>query len=184
MVRLLIPVLLGLSVFTLKGQQVGERPTAEVERLATVTATPEHWKLKSGQDLGVTLTIKAGELGAYIPNHFKDWVDTCETGFVVNISTLEGARASTTPHGCARDWLSPGPPARELLKDYVLLKPGECRSWHTTLTQIRKRPGTYKIEAEYYARSERIDEVAALPEVHGLMVIGHVKAKPAKLKIR
>jgi hypothetical protein len=71
-----------------------------------------------------------------------------------------------------------------LLKDYVLLKPGESRSWHTTLTQIRKRPGIYKIEAEYYARSERIDDVAALPEVHGLMVIGHVKAKPVKVKIR
>jgi hypothetical protein len=184
MVPLLISALVCFSALTLLARRAGEKQAGETEQLATVTITPAHWELKLGQDLDVKLTIKAGNHGAYIPNHFADWDDTCQTGFVVNIYTLEGASASTTPKSCAGSWLSPGPPARELLKDYVLLKPGESRSWRTTLTQIRKSTGTYEIKAEYYYHPERIEEVAALPEVHGLMVVGHVTAKPVRIRIR
>jgi hypothetical protein len=71
-----------------------------------------------------------------------------------------------------------------LLKDYVFLKPGESRSWQTIVTQIRRSPGIYVIKAEYFSRQERIAEVAALPEVRGLMVIGHLPGKPVKIRIR
>jgi hypothetical protein len=184
MVQLLISVLLGVSTLTLLGPQAGEKPTGETEQLVTVTTRPDHREIKPGRELGITLTIKAGKRGAYIPNHFTDWVDTCQTGFVVNIYTQEGASASSTPKSCAGSWLKPGPPAKELLKDYVLLKPGESRSWHTMLTQIRKSPGIYEIKAEYYSHPEGIEEVAAPPEVHGLIVVGHVTAKPVTVRIR
>jgi hypothetical protein len=179
-----MPVLLCVSLLTLSGQQAGGKQPDDREQLAIVTTTPDNLELKSGQDLGVTLTITAGDRGAYLPNHFTDWDDTCQSGFVVDIYTLKGDRASTSSKGCGGSWLSPGPPARELLKGYILLKPGESRSWHTTLTQIRRIPGTYEVKAEYYAHPERIEEVAALPEVHGLMVIGHVSATPVKIRIR
>jgi hypothetical protein len=184
MLRLLTLVLLCLPALSLLGRQSGEQQNGETEPLATVTLTPDHQEVRVGQDLGVTVTIKAGNLGAYIPNYFTDWVDTCQAGFVVDIYTQEGARASNTVKGCGGSWLSPGPPATELLKDYVFLKPGESRSWHTTLTKIRKSRGRYEIKAEYFARPERIEEVAALPEVHGLMVVGHVTAKPVTIGIR
>lgn len=158
-------------------------PAASAQ-LATVKIITDQKELKLGQDLGVTLTIKAGDRGAYLPNHFTDWYDTCQAGFVVDLYTLKGDRSSNNPRGCGLDLLGPGPPARELLNDYVFLKPGESRSWHTTLTQIMKSSGTYEVKAEYFARQERIEEVAALPEVHGLMVIGHLPAEPVNIRIR
>jgi hypothetical protein len=184
MMRTLISALLCLSILSLPGQQPGGKPASGIEQLATVTATPDQKELKLGQDLGVTLTIKAGDRGAYIPNRFTDWDDTCQSGFDVDIYTLQGDRASTSSKGCAGSFLSPGPPARELLKDYVFLKPGESRSWHTIVTQIRRSPGVYEIKEEYFSGQERIAEVAALPEVHGLTVIGHLPGKPVKIRIR
>jgi hypothetical protein len=76
------------------------------------------------------------------------------------------------------------PPARELLAQYVFLKPGEIRSWRTTLTNITRSPGTYEVRAEYLSNQHRIKEVAALPEVHGLMVIGTIYAKPVLVRIQ
>lgn len=154
------------------------------EQLVTVTTKPDHQHLQEGQNLGVTLTIKAGSYGAYLPNFFGDWDETCQSGFSVDIYTLQGNRASTSVRGCIGDFLGTGPPAKELLADYVLLKPGESRSWHTTLTNIVKSPGTYEIKAEYFSTQQRIEEVAALPEVHGLMVVGHIQAKPVLIRIR
>lgn len=184
MIRTLMPNLLCVSLLMLLGQQAGRKQAGNREQLAIVTTTPDHLKWKSGQDIGVTVTITAGDRGAYLPNHFTDWNDTCQTGFVVDISSLQGDRASTSSKGCGGSWLGPGPPARELLKGYILLKPGETKSWHTTLTHIWRLPGTYEVKAEYYSHPERIEEVAALPEVHGLMVIGHLPATPVKIRIR
>jgi hypothetical protein len=165
-------------------QHPGPKLTDGGERLVTVTAKPDHRDLRRGNDLGVTLTIKAGSDGAYLPDFFRDWDETCQSGFSVYVYTLQGNRASTTVRSCAASFLTPGPPAKELLADYVLLRPGETRSWHTTLTNIAKSPGTYEIKAEYFSAQQRIQEVAALQEVHGLMVVGHIRAKPVLIRIR
>jgi hypothetical protein len=165
-----------------------QQPRSELmgsdKRLVTVTTKPDHNDLRRGQDLGVTLTIEAGSDGAYLPNFFGDWLETCQSGFYVDIYTLQGSRASTSERGCAGDFLGPGPPLKELLAQYVLLKPGESRSWHTTLTNIVKAAGTYEIKGEYLSAQTRIGEVAALPEVHGLMVVGHIQARPVLIRIR
>jgi len=71
-----------------------------------------------------------------------------------------------------------------LLKQYVLLKPGESRIWRTTLTKISKSAGTYEGRAEYLSAQDRIEEVARLPEVRGMMVMGHIQAKPVRIRIR
>lgn len=152
--------------------------------LVTVSLRADHSEIQPGKDLGVLLTIMAGPRGAYLPNFFGDWIDTCQSGFSVDIFTLVGKRASRFGRGCGGDFLGPGPPARELLSQYVFLKPGETRTWHTVLTGTPTTPGVYEIKAEYLSAQHRIDEVAALPEVHGLMVIGHVPAKPLLIRVR
>lgn len=153
-------------------------------RLVTVSVYPDCLKLRPGDDLGVEVSITAGPQGAYMPNFFGDWFQTCRTGFSVDLFTLQGKRASEAPKGCAGSELfGAEPPARELLGRYVFLKPGETRSWRTTLTRITRSPGTYEVKAEYLSDQHRINEVAALPEVHGLMVVGKVDANPVWVRI-
>ena len=138
-----------------------------------------------GTDLvGVTVKLTAGPKGAWLPNHFGDFDETCRSGFSADIVTLDGKRASNTSKSCAGSWLFGEFIPSEELKRYIYLKHGESRSWHTTLTQITHTPGTYEIEAEFLAGEDSIEQVAALPEVHGLMVTGHVPAKPVRVRIR
>lgn len=152
--------------------------------LVTVEAHPDRLQLRRGDDLGVEVSITAGPDGAYMPNFFGDWFRTCRTGFSVDIFTLQGKRASESTNGCAgSELLGIEPPARELLGQYVFLKPGEIRSWRTTLTRITRSPGNYEVKAEYLSDQHRIKEVAALPEVHGLMVVGPVYAKPVWIRV-
>jgi len=158
--------------------------TGPAKSLATVTTKPDRYTVRHGEALGITLTIKAGVRGAYLPNYFAAWVDTCQAGFSVDLVTLDNVHASTDVHGCAGSILGPGPSAKELLKEYIFLRPGEERSWHTTLSDLPKSPGNYKLEAEYLSAKYRIDEVASLPEVHNLMVVGRVAAQPVPIRIR
>jgi hypothetical protein len=154
-------------------------------QLVTVSVRPDHLQIHPGDDLGAEVTITAGTDGAYVPNFFGDWIQTCHSGFSVDIFTLQGKRASELMKGCGgSDLYGEGPPAKELLGEYVLLKPGETRSWRTILTRITKSPGTYEVKAEYLSDQHRIKEVAALPEVRGLMVVGPIYAKPVFIRIK
>ena len=154
-------------------------------RLATVSIRPDRLQIHPGEDLGVEVTITAGPDGAYLPNFFGDFDETCHSGFYADIFTLAGKPASDAIKSCAVDELfgGPDPPARTLLSQYVLLKPGESRRWHTTLTKITKFAGTYEVRAGYMSSQNRIREVAALPEVGGRMVVGEVFAKPVRVRI-
>jgi hypothetical protein len=157
----------------------------DANRLVTVSVRPDRLKLRPGDDLGVEVTITAGPDGAYMPNFFGDFLHTCRTGFSVDIFTWQGKRASEATKGCGgAESFGEGPPARDLLGQYVFLKPGQTRSWRTTLTRITRSPGTYEIKAEYLSDQHRIKEVAALPEVHGLMVVGTVYANPVWVRIK
>jgi hypothetical protein len=154
-------------------------------RLVTVSVNPDRLQLRPGDHLGVEVLITAGPDGAYLPNFFGDFFQTCRTGFSVDIFTLEGKRASESIKGCAgSELMGAGPPARDLLRGCVFLKPGEVRSWRTTLTRITRSPGAYEVKAEYLSNQSRIKEVAALPEVHGLMVVGTVYANPVWVRIK
>lgn len=153
--------------------------------LITVSARPNHLEIRQGDDLQVEVTLTASPEGAYIPNLFGDFAQTCEIGFSAYVSTPEGKLASDMK-SCVSDEIFGGRSARELLKyRYVFLKPGEIRRWRTTITGITKVPA-YEVHAEYISgRSQtKIEEIAALPEVHGLMVLGRVDAKPVKVRIR
>jgi hypothetical protein len=161
------------------------QPPHDENRLVTVSVYPDLLQLHPGDDLGVEVSITAGPNGAYLPNYFGDFFRTCWTGFSADIFTLHGKRASESNEGCAgSELLGVEPPARELLGQYVFLKPGETRSWRTTLTKITRSPGTYEVKAEYLSNQHRIKDVAALPEVRGLMVVGTIYAKPVLVRIQ
>ena len=161
------------------------QPPHDENSLVTVSVHPDRIQLRPGDNLGLEVTIAAGPRGVYLPNFFGDFLHTCRTGFSVDIFTLQGKRASEETRGCAGSELTGAElPARELLGQYVFLKPGEIRSWRTTLTKITRSPGTYEVKAEYLSNQHRIKEVAALPEVHGLMVVGTVYAKPVWVRIQ
>ena len=152
--------------------------------LVTVTASVDRKVLRAGQDLRVTVNLTAGAKGAWLPNHFGDFIETCRSGFSADIFTPEGKRASSSNKSCGGSWLFGQFIPSEELKHYVFLKPGESRIWRTTLKEITHMPGTYEIKAGYLAAENRIEQVAALPEVHGLMVSGHVPAKPVRVRIQ
>jgi hypothetical protein len=152
--------------------------------LVTVTASVDHKVLQAGQDLRVSVTLTAGPKGAWLPNHFSEFLETCQSGFSADIFTLDGKRASDSNKGCGGSWLFGNFIPSEELKHYVFLQPGETRTWHTTIKEITRTPGTYKVLAEYLSAWNRIQEAAELPEVHGLMVMGHVSAKPIPVRIR
>ena len=161
------------------------QPPQDENRLVTVSIYPDRLQLRPGDNLGVEVSITAGPDGAYLPNFFGDFLHTCRTGFSADIVTLQGKPASEAIKGCAgSELLGAEPPARELLGQYVFLKPGETRSWRTTLTKITRSPGTYEVRAEYLSNQHRIKELGALPEVHGLMVIGTIYAKPVLVRIQ
>ena len=152
--------------------------------LVPVTASVDHKVLRPGQDLGVTVTLTAGAKGAWLPNRFGDFDETCRSGFSADIFTPEGKRASDSNKSCGGSWLFGNFIPSDELKHYVFLKPGESRNWHTTIKEITRTPGTYEVLAEYLSAWNRIQEVAELPEVHGLMVMGHVRAKPVPVRVR
>lgn len=132
----------------------------------------------------MTITLTAGRKGAYLPNLFGDFDRNCQSGFAADIFTLQGERASSEAKGCGGSILFGDTPASELLNQYTYLKPGEKRSWTMLLTKIARQPGRYEVLAEYLSSQIRIQDVAALPEVHGLMVVGHMRAKAVRVRIR
>jgi hypothetical protein len=153
--------------------------------LIAVSVRPDRLRIPQGSDLAVEVTLTAGSEGAYVPNFFGDFNLTCRTGFWANIFTTKGKLASEMNKNCGGSELFGSTSARDLLaKRYTFLKPGEKRLWHTTLTKIARSPGSYEVQAGYISDQAQIQQVAALPEVHGLMVQGRVDAMPVKVTIK
>jgi len=174
-------VLLGQSLL---GQVRSSNHSPSGNTLITVSVRPAQSHVQQGSDLGVEVTLKAGSEGAYVPNFFGNFIQTCQNGFWADIFTQQGKLATEMNNGCGGDELFGGTSLRELLaKRYIFLKPGEKRLWHTTLTKITKSPGSYEVQAGFISDQAQIREIAALPEVHGLMVMGRVDAMPVKVTI-
>src|ERR1700675_3764889 len=95
-----------VAALCLIGSLPAQQPVSEPAdvSLVTVTAKSDHLELRRGRDLGVTMTITAGTIGAYFPYFFGDLVATFQAGFSVDIYTLQGDRASTASKGCAIDY--------------------------------------------------------------------------------
>ena len=76
---------------------------------------------KRGKPIHVTLTLRAGAEGVYLPDFFGPFQETCSHGFAVEVLDFHGRVADPNPAGCA---YAGGPPKIP----YVRLKPEESRT--------------------------------------------------------
>jgi len=110
--------------------------------LATLTAHPDKSAFKLGEDIRVTLTLRAGPEGAYVArssicagqrNAHYFWCGRHmgnASGFDVSVYTLTGENAEPMGAGGVADsWSLPPPPAERFKRDFVFLKPGEKLKW-------------------------------------------------------
>jgi len=138
-----------------------------------------------GEPITVTFRLVAGKNGTYLPNYFRDWIDTCERGFSADVFTKDGRLADPTARGCGGGGFHSGDDTAESeFRNFIYLRPGETRSWKTTIKTAAIAPGSYIVIAEYLSNVYMIQEVSNLPKVNGLMAKGKVFAKPVPMKIR
>lgn len=156
--------------------------------LATLRMQTDRSPYRRDAPLEVTLTLKAGSNGVYLPAYFGDFMKTCEHGFAATLLTMAGKSADLSAHSCMRGGgLHNGPgidTAQAHLADFIHLEPGEMRTWHTTLETARFEPGRYCLYGEYLSYAYMIDKVAQLPEVKGLMAKGRIAATPLLIDLR
>jgi hypothetical protein len=183
----LISVVFVLFAPSLLAQVAPSNRSPNGKTLITVSVRPDRSDIHPGDDLGVEVTLKVGPDGAYVPNFFGDFMQTCEKGFWSDIFTPQGKIVSEPKASCAHEEIFGRNSAKELLAErYVFLKSREDRRWRATLTGITKSPGSYEVRAGYISSRDQlqIQEIAALPEVHGLMVVGRVDAKTVKVRVK
>ena len=164
----------------LQGEQVGRT-------LATLTMQTDRSTFRQDAQLKVTLTLKAGSNGVYLPAYFDDFMNTCEHGFSATLLTLAGKSAGLDATSCMRGGLHSGPgidTAQAQLANFIRLEPGEMRTWHTTLKTSALSRGRYCLYGEYLSYSYMIDEVAQLREVNGLLAKGRITATPLLIDLR
>ncbi len=154
--------------------------------LATLTLKLGKSTYTTGEPVEATVTLTAGKNGVYLPNYFEDFKSTCRDGFSAEIFTDKGKIAGEGLHvGCAMsDAYGLGVTAESEFHNFIYLQPGETRVWKRTIPTTEIRAGSYKVFAEYLSYARLIEEVAKLPQVHGLMAIGHIIAKPVDIHIR
>jgi hypothetical protein len=152
--------------------------------LATLRMLANRPNYRRGEPIRVTLTLKAGPNGVYLPAYFADFIKTCEHGFAASLLTPAGKTADPDGPGCVGGGLHTIDTAQTELNKFVRLEPGEIRTWQTTLETAAIDPGRYCLYAEYLSFGYMIDDVARLPEVRGLMARGRITATPIPLDLR
>jgi hypothetical protein len=165
---------------SLQGEQVSSA-------LATLRMRTERSMNRQDAPLEVTLTLKAGANGVYLPAYFGDFMKTCEHGFSATLLTMAGRSADLHATGCTGGGLHSGPgidTAQAELTDFIRLEPGEMHTWHTTLKTSALSRGRYCLYGEYLSYAYMIDKVAQLPEVKGLMAKGKITATPLLIDLR
>lgn len=155
--------------------------------LATLRMQTDRLVYRQDAPLEVTLTLKAGSNGVYLPAYFGDFMKTCEHGFSATLLTLASKSVDLHAIGCMGGGLHSGPgidTAQAELTNFVRLEPGEMRTWRTTLKTSALSHGRYCLYGEYLSYAYMIDEVAQLREVKGLMAKGRITATPLLIDLR
>jgi hypothetical protein len=138
-------------------------------RLVSVATRSAH---KKGTPIHVTLTVRAGLEGVYLPDFFGAFQQTCSHGFATEVLTLQGRAANPNEPGCTYAGATPK------IK-YVELKPGEIRTWNTDLPTESITPGHYCLYAEYLSPEELIGWSVNLPDDKALVAKGRITAVPS-----
>lgn len=187
--RLLLPCYLALSIVPWSIAQQHDPHIAErvvvSDDLATLNLKLGKRTYRAGESVEVTVTLIAGKNGVYLPNYFEDWISTCINGFSADILTEQGKHAGE-PFGCGRsDSFGPGSgvTAESEFHKFIYLQPGETRVWKKAIQTAGIQAGAYTVVADYVSYSRLIQEVAKLPQAHGVVAIGHIMAKPIDIRI-
>ncbi len=180
--RALITVVLATFAYAAWAQVPVQPPS---ENLMTLTMKLDRSVYRRGAPIHVLLVLRARTKGAYLPNYFGPFNETCESGFAAVLLTPAGDSAIKDLSGCAASILgSNADKAEDQLRHFVRLAPGATRVWRTTLLSTVDSPGTYTVVGEYLSSAYMMEEVARLPEVHGTMVQGRVSAKRRTIRIK
>jgi hypothetical protein len=177
--------LLSICLFacTAVGQDSVPSQTAPaLEPTAVASVHIDKRNFKSGEKIKLTILLEAGGGGVYIP---KWWGQSGGgmPGFSVELTTLSGRGAETC--GSAADaWPTHEPDATVVLnRDFIYLPAQHLIGLKTAVNCPTKRPGKYLINAFYSPYHVDADEVARLPETHGLVLRKGVHAKPVAISI-
>ena len=170
-----------------KEPAVNKPPAYVTDDLATLSLRLNRSKFKAGQHIDVVLILRAGPKGVYMPDYFGDFMETCEHGFSAGILLkAKDIAADPKARGCATGQLHSGPgvdSAESQLHNFIYLKPGERRTWHTELATKAIPPGSYRVVGEYLCYAYMMQEVSRLPQVHSLMAMSRVEAEPVPVQI-
>jgi hypothetical protein len=163
--------------------------------LATLTAHVDRAVYKGGEQIQVTLTLRAGLRGAYLskwskvsPNDKQNPVVGRQmgnvSGFAISLLALDGKNAETIGHAGVADRFSPAPPPSERLKnEFLFLKPGEEETWRGSVDCTPVKPAKYQIVGAYVPDFDQVHELAGLPEAQGLLIADIVRSTPVTITI-
>jgi hypothetical protein len=176
-------LLICVFAYTTLGQDsVPSQATSYLEPIAVATVHVDKHSFKSGEGIKLTVLLKAGPGRVYIP---KWWgpMGGGIPGFSVRLTTLSGRGAETC--GSAADgWPTHEPDATVVLnRDFIYLPDQHIIGLTTAIGCPTKRPGKYLINASYSPYHIDADEVARLPQTHGLVLRKVVQAKPVAIVI-
>lgn len=176
-------LLIWLFGLTTSGQDpVPTQSAPSLEPVAVASIRVDKHSFKSGEEIKLSILLEAGPGGIYIP---KWWGLSGGgiPGFSVKLTTLTGEGAETC--GFAADgWPTHEPDARVVLnRDFVYLPDQHIIGLNTAVGCPTKRPGKYLINAFYSPYNIDADEVARLPETHGLVLRKGMQAKPVAISI-
>jgi hypothetical protein len=132
---------------------------------------------KRGKPIHVTLTLRAGAEGVYLPDFFGSFQETCSHGFASEVLTRQGRTANPNEQGC----IYAGPPPKIT---YIALRPGETRTWSTDLATASIAPGHYCLYAEYLSSEQLLSWATNLPNDRALVAKGRITAEPIPVEIR
>jgi hypothetical protein len=163
--------------------------------LATLAAHVDKAVYKGGEQIQVTLTLRAGPRGAYVSKWSKVSLNDKQnslvgrqmgnvSGFDISLLTLDGKNAETVAHAGVADRFSPAPPPSERLKnEFLFLKPGEEETWRGSVDGTPAKPGKYQIVGTYVPDYGQVRELVGLPEAQGLLIAEIVKSTPVTITI-
>jgi hypothetical protein len=163
--------------------------------LATLTAHVDKAVYKGGEQIQVTLTLRAGPRGAYVSKWSnvspKDKQNSLAgrqmgnvSGFDISLLALDGKNAETIGHAGVAERFGPAPlPSERLKNEFLFLKPGEIETWRGSVGGTSIKPGKYQIVGAYVPDYDQVHELVGLPEAQGLLIADVVRSTPVAITI-
>jgi hypothetical protein len=163
--------------------------------LATLAAHVDKAVYKGGEQIQVTLTLRAGPRGAYVskwskvsPNDKQNPLVGRQmgnvSGFAISLLASDGKNAETIAHAGVADRFGPAPaPSERLKNEFLFLKPGEEETWRGSVDGTPVKPGKYQIVGAYVPDYDQVHELVGLPEAQGLLIADAVRSTPVTITI-